>query len=708
MPSAELQTVEEDAVLEQTISTGAQEVDVAAVDALDARRMSVGAMSGTTAKTSFSQEEIGELDPDVMVDVLPNLASASNDLAKLLLPADPKSRSIVRKEIRKAGTKYNKLFHNRCEAIGIHKKAFGSTDFIQPTIVLRALIGVQQINDVPRGDWRPDNVIYEINLAQMLRTLLITFVDNAVISAEGFDEISNLDVNFASAIAGQTFQPRAFQMSLELLTQLAIVRMAAYWTDPTFSPTRTIVETFYFSDHEGTPVFKHANVLHMGDLDGDQQEAYTYAIQHRVDQLTDMFNEADATSWPQALNMLRVQFTWDEFLEHATQYYLERSQEIDAEITAAGGTDHIMSELSSEVDRRTDARKAEEKRQSFSRPEGTPKKGFGKGGIRALRERERKIKANAAIPPATAPVAQMTQPHPGPLEQTAPPALDDGYMRHEDDTASQPPEQIASTARSSLAALNGIQNMQCQNAARAKGKGRSWLDDQPGATRVSFDNSQSQTMEYDAPGYQQQASQSGPYYQSPSRTTNKRPHPQLDNEDQDFDPTQDQGFETDMRDTAAADQRRKELPPARAPQPRFSSIDSGVPGPSGSPAASQYKRARKNPGSSMPPAQRPFDPDDDRELTLSGGSLMDQARRNARNFSVMAVSRKPTQVRTPWSGAEEEALIDYIAQEGGENNSIPYSTIKTLDKEKPEPLLPRRSAEDMRFKARNMKECMLK
>lgn len=684
------------------------EEDEAADDVLAARRMSVGAMSGTTAKTSFSQEEIGELDPDVMVDVLPNLAAASADLAKLLLPADPNSRPIVRKEIRKAGTKYNKLYHNRCEAIGIHKRAFGSTNFIQPSVVLRALIGVRSIRDVPQGDWRPDSIIYKINLAQMLRTLLIVLIDNAKISAEGFDEISNLDLNFASGIAAPIFQPSALQMCIDLLTQLAIVRMTAYWTDPNFMPGRTIVETFYMPDEDGDSVFKHATVLHMNDLDGDQQHACNRAIQERVDQLTDVFDDADPGSWQQSLNMLLLQFTWDEFLEHAVQYYLVRSQEIEDEIAAAGGMDHIMLELSNEVEHRTDARKAEEKRQSFSRPESTPKKSFGKGGIRALKAREKNLEANSAAPPATAPVAQMTQPDLGHPDQTAPPALDGGYIRPSADDAFLPSEQMESTARSSLAHLSGIQNMQRQNAALAKGKGR-WIDDQPGAHKVSFDDSQSQTMQYEAPGYQQQqTSQAGPYYQSPQRNLAKRAHVQIEAEEDDFDPTQDQGFETDMRDTAAADQRRRELPPARAPQPRFSSIGSGVPVPSGSPAPSPYKRARKNPGSSIPPAARPFDPDDDREVSLSGGSLMDQARRNARNVSVMAVSRKPTQVRTPWSGEEEDALIEYIVQEGGENNNIPYATIKSMDTRKPEPLLARRSAEDMRFKARNMKECLLK
>lgn len=677
----------------------------ATVDALDvARRMSVGAMSGTTAKTSFSQEEIADLDADVMVDVLPNLASASNDLAKLLLPDDPKKRPIVRKEIRKADTKYNKLYNNRREAIAIHKKAFGSTDYMQPGIVLRALLGVQNIRDVPQGSWRPDNIIYKVNLAQMLRTLLVTVPDNVTISAEGYDDISDLDVHFASGIAGATFEPIALSMCLELLTQLAIIRMTAMFTDPLFSPTNTIRDTFFVGDGEGVRDFKHAIVLHMADLDGEQQHTYGQAVQQRFEQLTDVFNDIDPASWKQALDMLRVQFSWDDFVDYVIRYFSERNQQVDNKIAAAGGMELIMSELSKEVERRNDARTAEEKRQSFSRPSGTPKKSFGMGGIRALKAREKNLLANAPVPPATAPVAQMTVPEVHVPEQTAAPAFDDGFIRHEDEDDFAPPEPFLSTSKSSLAALSGIQAMQRQNAA--KGKGRSLLDPQPGAVRVSFDDSQSQAMEYDVPGYQQRTTRSGPYYQSP-RKAGKRPHANVENDEDDFDPTQDQGFETDIRDTTAADQRRRELPPARAPQPRFSSIGSGVPAGSSSPSHSPNKRSRKNPGSSIPPPQRPFDPQDDRQLPQSGSSRLGQARIMARHHTVMAAQRKPTQVRTTWSPEEENALIDYIAEEGGDG-VVPYAVIKTLDKSKTEPLLARRSAEDIRFKARNMKETFLK
>ena len=658
-------------------------------------------MSGTTAKTSFSQEEIGELDPDVMVDVLPSLSSAADELTKLLVPADPKARPIVRKEIRTANSKHNKLYNNRVSSLNVHKHSFGSTEYIQPSIILRAMFGVASLKDVPTGPWRPDAVIYEINIAQMLRCVLITLFDNMEMTVEGYNAIEALDVNFPTAIAGPDFNPQAFELCLSILTQLAIVRVAVFMTDPNFVARDTIANTFYTPDEDGDQVFRHRNVMHMMTLSPEDSAAYTDVIAQLTNQLIDAF---DNTAPVTALGALRARYPWDEFLEYVVQYSLERKQELDQQIAACGGSDQIMLGLSEEVERRANTREAEFKRQSFARPGGTPQKSFGKGGIRALKAREKQLAASTA---PTAPVAQMIEPNFVHQDNTAPP-LDGGFNRAEGDGMILQPSQAQSTARSTLQALSNLQNGQRQNAAKAKG--RSFIDRQEGAQRVAFD--ESQPTQYAAPPEFQYPTSSapaqGPYYQSPRVA--KRPYQEIEEEEDGFDPTQDQGFQADMRDTTAADQRRREAPQSRAPpQPRFSTVAGGVPGPSGQAPSgmtpSPIKRQRKNPGSTIPAPPAPFDPEDEREIPRE--DRMQRARVAARHGTIMASQQRPVQVRKPWTGDEENALINLIEEEGKEG--ISYAKLKAFDDSKgAEALLARRSAEDIRFKARNMKETFLK
>ena len=93
------------------------------------------------------------------------------------------------------------------DSLNIPKHSFGSTEYIQPSIVLRALLGVPNMREVPEGPWRPDSVIYKINLAQMLNSMLITLPGNGStdITTAGYTAIEHLDLHFASAIAGPIF-----------------------------------------------------------------------------------------------------------------------------------------------------------------------------------------------------------------------------------------------------------------------------------------------------------------------------------------------------------------------------------------------------------------------------------------------------------------------------------------------------------------------
>ena len=75
---------------------------------------------------------------------------------------------------------------------------------------------------------------------------------------------------------------------------------------------------------------------------------------------------------------------------------------------------------------------------------------------------------------------------------------------------------------------------------------------------------------------------------------------------------------------------------------------------------------------------------------------------NARHTTVIVSQNKPAQIRTPWSVQEEEARIDLIQEYG--DDGVKYAKLKAIDEERDgEAQLGRRSAEDMRFKARNQK-----
>lgn len=645
----------------------------------------------TTPKTPFSQEEIAELDPDVMVDVLPNLATAAEQLSSLLLPADLKARPAVWREIRARGSRHQKLLNNRTASLLVHKHSFGNQEYIEPSIVLRALLGVQTMANVPDGLWRPDSIIYKINLAQMLHTTLVTIGDPLEYEYDIHEALVGLVRQFPSAVAGSSFDTEAVQTCLELQTQLTIVRLHLFSGFDEYDPSSIVSETFYNRDEEGVYVFHDA--LGMDQLDPVELDVWTDKIGDLVSDLQAPFRGQGLSSTEESLEAVRALFPWHGAVDEVVKYFEMRASELNSEIAEAGGVDVIVASLSEEVEGRYTERLVAEKRQSFGKSGGTPKQALS--GIAALKAREQRLSSQVAQA-QPAPAAQMMDPRLTQEQEQAPNAPADEWAALPDDDDEEQ-TAIQQHAQSALQQLTGFQNSQRQNA---KGKQRSFNDRQDNAQRISFTDSQSQPRSQAGPssGVPGRSSAPGPYHISPKRNA-KRTHAEVDNGLTDFEPTQDEGFQNDVRDTSAADARRKSAPRPQPSQRRAASATTVAyeyPGSNSAP-----KRQRKNPGSSIPLPVAPTDPE---AGEIPSSEYYQRAKNLAIQNRLVAASQKAPQVRTPWDEAEEFALVELIEEHGGDG--ISYAGLKNKDSNG-DNRLARRSGEDMRFKARNMKQTFI-
>jgi hypothetical protein len=659
--------------------------DVAEED--DRRESRHSVISGTTAKTSFSQEEIAELDADVMVDNLPSLAASAEQLAKLLLPPDHHARLVMWKEIRVANSKHNKLYRSRINAINAYKPSFGSQPYILPAIVLRALLGVDHIEDVPPGPWRPDDLLYGVNLATMLRNILVDIPDPGRIGNEAYQNFQHLGAYFAPAIAGPDFDPEALKTSLAIQTQLAIMRLESNIPEPEYDPQAIITEALLTSNEQGDLVYRYADALGLADMpEGDD------SVKQRVDKMYEPYGE-NYDDPMTALAFLKMAFPWDAFVDQIVQYFEGRRAQLEQQINAAGGADAIVAGLSAEVQRRESARTADMKRESFTATgTTTTRKGFSAAALKQWQNRRRS--QAAAAPSSTAPVAQMTDPQLAPQQQPVASApVDNDWAPAPQDDHEGPPaieETTQERARLALKNLTSFQEQQMKWTNGAKGKQR------------MASSSTVPGQEFQLPG---RASARGPYpLDQPQSSGVKRTHAEMDDGPAEFDPTQDEGFQTDTRDTTRADARRRALaayPTGRRPAPRSSIVDYETPGSAtSSPARSGRapKRQRKNPGSAYPEIPRPDGPDapplDANRPDYEHAKIM------AKLSRVEASQRKPPQARRPWQPEEENALIQLIQNHAGEG--VSYSALKRQD-DREGGVLRHRTAEDMRFKARNMK-----
>ena len=663
------------------------------------------AVSGTTVKTTFSVEEISELDNDVMLDSLQKLDWASEELLKVLTLAipQPEMTSTALDEIATEGTKAYKLYQKRLSTFLLFKGDYISAkqDYIRPQIVSRALFDVSSVESIPHGAMRPDSVLYKANLAYMLHTLLIHTRNPAIADFEIKEALEGLDQVFPEVVTGTTFSPAAFTMSVAITTQLAIYRIASFVEDPNFNPQGLAEHAFITDSENDTPMYRHHRDLHLDDLTEDQRLMCLDRVNGIVSRLKEPFDDSSPLDPVEALRSVQQTWSWTAFIaDNLVPYYMERKGELDLEVHAAGGIASLDASVKRAVQNREELKKLaamtanlDKSRQSTARAK-KQKQSLTANAVEAL-----KAFAQVDGPPmqGMAPVAQMTAPAHASIDpfSTAPPP--------------------GSTDLRALSQFQDANRTQQPSAGRGRGRGRgkgkakSFNDRQSGAERVEWDESQARAA----------------FAQSQPQSSVLGKRVRNDEEDQvpNWDPTQDGGpqddeedaFETKAGDIAAADARRLAAP-ASVPhaRPFLSQAPYFGNGPD-SPSMQQRAPKRRNPGSSAPhpedyPSSAQHDPmgqdpnADPNQAPPSTAQAQDynQAAWTARQYRILNHST-PARERRVWTDLETEALMTYI-NEWPEEDNLHYAAMKRKDTtDEGLHALQGRTAEDIRFRARNMK-----
>jgi hypothetical protein len=392
---------------------------------------------------------------------------------------------------------------------------------------------------------------------------------------------------------------------------------------------------------------------------------------------------------------LRNQFKWEQLLDAALAYFDVRKAQLDQQIDEAGDVSTIVEAIEAELQRRSDLKRSDKLREDIIATQNKPRKSFMNAAAMALlRQKEAALKQQQQA----APVANMLG---GP-----------------------PTSSSDSMPRASSGTL-------------PKGaKKRSLLDRQEGAQLINFSQTQDELAQQADGGHSSEQA----VLLSSQHGEKRRAQDLEDDEESGFEPTQDEGFESDARKVAAANKRRRlNAPESSASGPPYSSMYSNsgdvivrpespepdhhnhesaastsiYPPPASAAAATPIygghiaealvaasQMQRRNPGSSYPILNDPDSStaEDPASTTYARSTIIAKQNR--------AAMPKKVQVRRPWTNEEENALIDLIANHCADG--ISWSALKAMDNAEGDAArLSTRSAEDMRFKARNMRVTMM-
>ncbi|KAL2065638.1 hypothetical protein VTL71DRAFT_3308 [Oculimacula yallundae] len=683
------------------------------------RSPAMSQMSGTTAMTSYSAQEIAKLDP-MMADFLPELLDSASKVLHQLAPknaieTEDQVRSIV-KDLKIPGSRRGKLLHLHEQRFTTAKKYYGSNTYIEPTFILRKLLGTPNPED---GNFRPDPVIYSANLATLVTEFLV--LQRGEAKTKSTLEVvclKDFPLSFTGkpdlARRGQEYEDEVFELALDFHTQYAMVCLALVEQDEDqLSPDQVLASVFYDQYDHTVPEASFAEMVDGGVLKDILRSGKPYRktqvkmIQKRLGSIIGTFRNSEEAREAGDLvdfDQLYELFPWTTFITSLVQWSRSRFDDMSEAISQRGGVDEIAQSLV-ELVKSSDSQDslqnnpppaAIKKRELLPAPDieqSNPsfhsessvrtlmKMRTGKSGNPSSNPHPARPHASSPRPQvrskqaASAPIPVSAQPDPDPTQEAEDedqPMIDD-----DNDDVEERPRPISEYA----AAWN--ENSKEKNkenhkpTVKAAAKPR-LIDRQPNAQKVVWDESQDDTVE-------------------PSPTKRTRA------ETEETDESEDQGFQEDQR---PVDPNRRAIAP---PGPRFSPSEASPPPPKkrrrsqievsprveSSRAATQRSSERSEPERAR--RQQVEESDSDSEVDHPAPTASEIG-----NVARIAVAKaKGVQVpkgRTPWSERDSRIL-----RRGIERHGCAWATIFNLGNWDHT-----RDQVALKDRARNMKVNMLK
>ncbi|PKY07853.1 hypothetical protein P168DRAFT_277507 [Aspergillus campestris IBT 28561] len=312
-------------------------------------------ISGTTF-INPPEVDTSALDPELMLDELPDLESKAKDIVNLLVPAG--SVNFVgavnaAKTIHTSRNPQSRLFNNRKKKLVQEVAQFGQdgNDYIDVRRVRDLLYATLEEKGALGQGWSPDPVLYKANCAQLAIDILTQSRAQPVGQI-----IRHLEALFPSmflsdlvgrgarkAVGESTLERDTLSFAIEIRTQSLITTLEDQSLhEREFDPYESLGETFYtvpvdesvFDDNEPLRGF---GLEKFSDADGFLPEAFCGPVNERVNDIG-MYLSGDRD---EVVSGLKGQFPWQRFALRAAQWIRKRVDEIDADLSGQDSVDVV-------------------------------------------------------------------------------------------------------------------------------------------------------------------------------------------------------------------------------------------------------------------------------------------------------------------------------------------------------------------------------
>ena len=301
------------------------------------------AFSGTTARTSRSVHEPKNSSALDLLDALPDLSYAADQVLSWLLPTNDVSEETIARicsDLQDSSSRTGKNIVRLGRSFQMQKDVYGGKPFMKPSIVVSALIGSSEIQGNGSEHWRPDPLLHKANLTSLIMLITRPWEINASSQLLEF-----LDQNFPTAFSAQLSTDEDFAIALEIRTQHFITQLARYIHESNFDPDILLSQVFQINP----TAFKgwDSPGLQAQELTEEQNQA----IAHQFQGLGQNFSDGRNVD-PQAL---KNAYPWLSFVTRIMAWSKKRLGDIETQVNAHGGTGEIIRALDQEIQARISA-----------------------------------------------------------------------------------------------------------------------------------------------------------------------------------------------------------------------------------------------------------------------------------------------------------------------------------------------------------------
>ncbi|KAL8863508.1 MAG: hypothetical protein Q9178_000189 [Gyalolechia marmorata] len=299
--------------------------------------------SGTTVRTSRSDQELSREIAEDMICNLKDLSDASDKILGKLIPRNISEASVQDKlanlldptsRDRKQLEKYSSTFQ-------VHSDVYGwSSLFIDVPSIVRNVFDLPEQEDLQTGPWRMDPVLYKANLTAMVRGMMAQTNDNFEKSIEALDTefprpflqrfVDKTSVE--DTADGSTLLEDTFDLALDIRTRSYILHAKRLVDMPKFDPDSLLQQIFY----QDTKVLNGWNVTGIRSEDLVENRKLRNTFINRLDQLRQTFSSPDID-----LDSLEQRLSHNRLLASLVRWSQLRLTEIALQLERVEGADGI-------------------------------------------------------------------------------------------------------------------------------------------------------------------------------------------------------------------------------------------------------------------------------------------------------------------------------------------------------------------------------